>query len=854
MKDKKRIAIVEKDKILKSIFELFAEQADYEVVASFISFEESINFLQKESIDILVFDLNIIVNFLDVKTYVDRLKDLNSPIIFIGNSPDITIAQELIQSNLYSFVTKPLSKDILKINIEIAFEKHLKIQEKKEKEILAHCDAYCEIDKTGLILNASKSFDYEFSTNTEKKINISEVFPYNKEFEDIDFFLESTLKNKRWFFKFNQNIVITEVIKNNNLFKICFSKANKEDTSNYLLEISKSRLKSWFKNTEESIILFNTKHKVSEFNKKAEDWYNSFNNGTLKKGLYLTDIINFIPKHELENLQKNLQLNLSHSLHRNIKINNKTFVFDIGIFPIINKKILSKKDYFITIRDHTHITNLEKELSSLKEEIKSIYESTIQRFYLTDANKKLIAFNDSAFKIIQKEFNHSLKKGDNIINFIPKEVGIEQFNNYFEQAFEGKHISFKTHVISSNPDYWVEIHLEPIINDNGELNKVLIWTLDITKSEKNLIALKESRQRYELIAKGGNDGLWDWNIETNDVFLSERWKNLLGYDDDEFDNEFGVRNSLIHPDDSEKNERIIKTSLEGNNNIYQNEIRLKCKDGSYKWVLERGYIQRDENNKAFRMAGTITDITDRKKTEQTILALNNSLLEERAMFVIGNVGIIRVKSNNLTDVTYVSENSTEILGYTPQEFYQHKVPFKDLIHKDDQELHRKERNEAIAKNQKFIDFSDYRLHKKNGEIIWIRDFTTIIRDKEGKVVDLLGYFIDITEAKETEKELLKTQNLLGAIWHTLNTKTFVLSREGEILYSKTSKSSQIKKLNKKEFIQNIFPIIDNWSLILKEIYENADEVKLKDKETLLHFISIDEENILLTTNISLKNY
>ena len=854
MKDKKRIAIVEKDKILKSIFELFTEQADYNVVASFISFEESINFLQKETVDILIFDLNIIVNFLDVKTYIDRLKELNSPIIFIGNSPDISIAQELIHSNLYSFVTKPLSKDILKINIEIAFEKHLKIQEKKKQEILAHCEAYCEIDKTGLILNASKSFDEKFTVNSSEEINISSVFPYNKEFDDISFFLESTLKNKKWFFKRDQNIIITEVIKNDNSFKICFSKANKEDASNYLLEISKSRLKSWFKNTEESIIVFNTKHKVTDFNKKAEDWYNHFNNGTLTKGLFLSEIIHFIPKHELENLQKNLQLNLSHTLHRNIKINNKIFVFRIGIFPITNTKILSKKDYFITIRDNTHITNLEHEISSLKEEIKSIYESTIQKFYLTDTNKKLIAFNESAFKIIQKEFNHSLKKGDDITSFIPKEVGEEQFNNYFKQAFEGKHISFKTHVSSAKPDYWVEIHLEPIINDNGELNKVLIWTLDITKAEKNLIALKESRQRYELIAKGGNDGLWDWNIESNDVFLSERWKNLLGYDDDEFDNEFGVRNSLIHPDDIEKNERIINASLKGTDKIYQNEIRLKCKDGSYKWALERGYIQRNENKKAFRMAGTITDITDRKKTEETILALNNSLLEERAMFVIGNVGIIRVKSNNLTDVTYVSENSTEILGYTPQEFYQHKVPFKDLIHKDDQELHRKERNEAIANNQKFIDFSDYRLHKKNGEIIWIRDFTTIIRNKDGKVVDLLGYFIDITEAKKTEENLLKTQNFLSAIWYTLNTKTFVLSREGKILYSKTNTKGEIKTLSKEEYIQNIFSSIENWSKILKRIYEESEKVEITDKNSQLQFISIDEENILLTTNILLENY
>ncbi len=857
----KKIVVIEKDKILKSILELFIEQLDYEVSASFLSFKDSIDFIKNNTVHTLIIDLNAFDNRVSLKSYIELIESLHFPIIFIGNSDDIDFAKEMIGFNVYSFMSKPITKNILKINIAIAILKHNKILESKQDNNDKQYACFCKTDSIGKIIDFDTSFTeiFKLHKNELEGLSLKDIFINNQEFIDFDFFISKLATNdiKHSIFIHSNQVYESKIVKESKDSYSLYFRISRTDVNiffNYHQKLA--QFDAIFNNTSEALLIFNNQNELVEFNDIAEQRYRIIMGKELHKGISFFEILTFIPSHELDNILETVRIPAIHHLTRTVSNDEKDFVLKIKIAPIITNKIKSIGGFVISSIEQSKEIQLQEEINTLKNELKPIYESSIQRFYITDKNKKIITFNQAALKIIQEEYNHTLQKGDDILQFIPKEIGVEKFNSYFERVIKGEVISFKVKIESTIGTYWNKVNYEPIIDENGELNRVLFWTLDITESEENLIALDKSNKRYELIAKNGNDGLWDWDLRTNDVYLSPRWKNLLGYEDDEIENEFGVRDALTHPDDRISSENILTEYLNSDSDSFQNEIRLLCKDKSYKWVLERGIILRDSNNKVYRIAGSITDITEQKENEKILLNLNRSLLEERAMFIRGNVGIIRVDAIDVTKVTYVSDNTKYIIGYSPQDFYDNKVPFKDIIHPDDKEFHKNERNNAIKNGQSHIDFTDYRLIKKDGSIIWVKDFTSIIRNENGEVSSLLGYIIDITKEKFIEAEYENMQNMYSAIWQSLETETFITFNNGEILFSRNHNKYSIRNLiDKQFFIYNEYKSLIGWEEIYDSIQNDTAEYfsseVINGKEYKIRINKIDSKRLLISTNIKI---
>ncbi|MDH5183492.1 MAG: response regulator [Gammaproteobacteria bacterium] len=144
--------------------------------------------------------------------------------------------------------------------------------------------------------------------------------------------------------------------------------------------------------------------------------------------------------------------------------------------------------------------------------------------------------------------------------------------------------------------------------------------------------LKKSEERFELAMKGANDGLWDWDIINNTVYYSPRWKQMRGYDDTEIENEFTEWKTRIHPDDLPDAMEAIDKHLNDSTSQYQSTHRSLHKDGSYRWLLERGVAVKDASGRALRMVGTTTDITDRINIERELQKSKDELemrVEER---------------------------------------------------------------------------------------------------------------------------------------------------------------------------------------------------------------------------------
>jgi PAS domain S-box-containing protein len=147
-------------------------------------------------------------------------------------------------------------------------------------------------------------------------------------------------------------------------------------------------------------------------------------------------------------------------------------------------------------------------------------------------------------------------------------------------------------------------------------------------TERRLVeaTLRESEERWKFALEGAGDGVWDWNAQTNEVFYSRQWKAMLGYEEDEIGNTLDEWDRRVHPEDKAECHADLQRHFKGETPVYQNQHRLLCRDGGYKWILDRGKVMEwSAEGKPLRVVGTHTDITERKQINEALREANHFL-------------------------------------------------------------------------------------------------------------------------------------------------------------------------------------------------------------------------------------
>lgn len=253
--------------------------------------------------------------------------------------------------------------------------------------------------------------------------------------------------------------------------------------------------------------------------------------------------------------------------------------------------------------------------------------------------------------------------------------------------------------------------------------------------------LRDSEERWKFALEGAGDGVWDWNPQTDEALFSKRWKEMIGYAEDEFPNVGSAWIENLHPDDKDRVLSSIREYFARHEPLYIVEFRMRCKDGSWKWIMARGkLVERDAEGKPLRMIGTHSDISDRKRSEEALL-LHASVFDsawEGIMITDADANIIAV-NEAFSEVTGYARG--DVLGKNPRilKSDRHDRSFYD-------EMWRKIGTDGHWRGEIWN-------RNKAGELYAEILSVSAVRNAQGELTNYIGAFADITDLKNTQLHL-----------------------------------------------------------------------------------------------------
>ena len=282
--------------------------------------------------------------------------------------------------------------------------------------------------------------------------------------------------------------------------------------------------------------------------------------------------------------------------------------------------------------------------------------------------------------------------------------------------------------------------LKFILHQNEIKNKSVFKKLKV-----NNIEIKESNERYDIVAKATSDTIWDWKIEDDSIIWNKGICGVFGYQKEDVGSTSKWWFDRIHPEDSLKMSVKLYSFLEQKTEKWQDEYRFQCADGSYKYVFDRGFLVKDANGKPLRMIGAIQDVTKQKEEEQRLRLLETVITQSKDAVMITDID---TSKNVIPNIIFVNSAFTDMTGYSADEVIGKSLEI--LFGKKSDILEFDKLRTAVQEYKEcFVETISY---KKSGEEFWINFSMIPVTDKEGEHSHWISIQRDVTVEKEREKE------------------------------------------------------------------------------------------------------
>lgn len=308
---------------------------------------------------------------------------------------------------------------------------------------------------------------------------------------------------------------------------------------------------------------------------------------------------------------------------------------------------------------------------------------------------------------------------------------------------------------SGHPKWWL-ISGAPNYNDKGEVIGSIGIHLDITEEKNTEQYLQEERERLDYIIKGTDLGTWEWNIQTGEILLNEKWAAISGYTLDEIrPHDFSTWEKLTHPRDAERCRRAVQSHFEGKTEFYQCEYRMKHKDGHWVWVMDRGKVLSwTADGEPQWMYGTHNDISNFKNLENELKA---NVYKFQSIYDLSPVGIAL---NDYETGEFIDINDALLYpsGYTKEELS--ALSYWDLTPID----YKKQEAVQLKLLEEEGRYGPYEKEyiRKDGSRYPVLLNGVAYKDANGKKL-ILSVIQDITEIKKAEEQLVSQQKALKAL-------------------------------------------------------------------------------------------
>lgn len=283
-----------------------------------------------------------------------------------------------------------------------------------------------------------------------------------------------------------------------------------------------------------------------------------------------------------------------------------------------------------------------------------------------------------------------------------------------------------------------------ILSKNEVRNKLVFEKLKQTNEE-----IKESNEKYDIVAKATSDTIWDWKIQEDSISWNRGIESVFGYKQDEVGKTSKWWFDKIHPEDSIRMSIKLYSFIEQKTEKWQDQYRFRCADGTYKYVLDRGFLLKDDKGRAIRMIGAIQDITKQKEEEQRLKLLETVITQSKDSILITEANSA---SHRIPKIVYVNPAFSQMSGYQSNEIIGKSPNIFKGPKSDSDEL--KKLLKAIKNEEEcLIETISY---TKQKEEYWVRFSMIPIFNNEGIISHWISIQRDITDEKklETEKEHL----------------------------------------------------------------------------------------------------
>lgn len=399
-----------------------------------------------------------------------------------------------------------------------------------------------------------------------------------------------------------------------------------------------------------------------------------------------------------------------------------------------------------TIQDITASKNAEFEIRERNHQLQLASEMASLGYWKIDLETQAIFWSSQMYKIHgvdEKRFRLTRSSARAFVH--PDDA--ERIEAVFEDvSTNGGELKTETRIVRPDGEVRYLAMTGRVELDANEKPVQLYGAMfDVTEDRKSRAALITSERRLDMAVTASGLGFWEWNIATNEEYWSERYREILGIQEKDFQPSQAEFQKRLHPDDRKRvlaeNESHLKDRTP-----YSTEFRMRHKDGHFVWVSDMAQAEWDENGKPFRMNGSIEDITERKERDLNLRTLNEQF---RLAAKLSSVGYWRI--DLIAGTLFWSEEIFNIHGVTPETYKPELDSAIKFYHSDDVDYVNTVVQAAIEKAEPF-EF-EARIVRPNGDIRTVSANCSVNVNEKSEVVNVFGVFNDVTEDRTREAEL-----------------------------------------------------------------------------------------------------